>query len=595
MFKASYIITLLSGIGIFNSCTGNFINLQDYQKQYAVLEKKDTAYGNYLAGRIAHGRQDYGNASRYYMKSIDKGLVNKDILGKTYIILASQGDMDKAVKYANMARANGDANNFIDVINAVHAFKHGNYKLARSYLAQIEEKNYKKLITPLFNAWSYAGEKNYSQAMVELDTLSQVEEMQTIYNLHAGLIAEYFKKDEEAEKYYKKIINDKAADMSFRALQIISNFLVRQNKKDEAVSLIAKYYGTSNIKEMLSSLSTRIKESSTSIPPLVKTPDRGIGEVFLEIALLFKSVPVGYDLAQMYMAISEYFNPDNDIAKIAMADIFEERYMFKDANKYYDSIAKKSEMYYPAQMKKANNLIAEKSYGEAVKVLKKLLRDNPDNFQILFNLGDVLRISNNQPDAIKYYNEAINAIFYESEKYWPVYYALAVSYDKNNEWPKAEESLKKALELSNRHPQVLNYLGYSWLKNNVNIDKAAAFILEAYEKEPNDDVIIDSLGWVYFKTGDYKNAILYLEKASELNPQNAVISDHLGDAYWLGGRKNEAVFQWKQALVQKDEQEELNIKDIKNKIENGIKNMSSFAIKDEELQKSLHSLNDITE
>ena len=71
-------------------------------------------------------------------------------------------------------------------------------------------------------------------------------------------------------------------------------------------------------------------------------------------------------------------------------------------------------------MKKANNLSAEKKYSEAIKVLKRLLRENPGNFQVLFNLGDVLRVSNNQPDAIKYYNKAINSIFYESEKYWPV-------------------------------------------------------------------------------------------------------------------------------------------------------------------------------
>lgn len=53
MLKASYIITLLSGIGIFNSCTGNFINMPEYQQEQAYLLQKDTAYGNYLAGRVA--------------------------------------------------------------------------------------------------------------------------------------------------------------------------------------------------------------------------------------------------------------------------------------------------------------------------------------------------------------------------------------------------------------------------------------------------------------------------------------------------------------------------------------------------------------
>ena len=596
MFKTSYIITLLSGIGFFNSCTGNFINLPEYEKKVATYqERKDSVYGNYLAGRIAHIRQDYNRASQYYIKTIDSGIVNAEILGRTYIILASQGRIDEAVKYALLAREKGDENNFIDIINASYSFKQKDYQAARKYLEAINEESYKKLIAPLFNAWSYAGENNYEKAVEELNKIANTDEMKTVYRLHRGLIAEYFNQPEIAQNFYEEIINDKTNDMSFRALQIISNFFVRNNQKDKALTMISRYYGAGNLKEMLSSLSDKIKEGDNKTAPIVNTPEIGVSEVFLEIALLFKSIAAGYDYAQVYMAISQYFNENNDIAKVAMADIFEERLMYDDANKYYDSILKKSEMYYPAQIKKANNLSTEKKYDEAAKVLKKLLKDNPKNFQVLFNLGDVLRISNNQEDAIRYYNEAINSIFYDSEKYWPVYYALAISYDRNNEWPKAEENLEKALKISNRNPQVLNYLGYSWLKSGTNIDKAAALILEAYEKEPNDGVIMDSLGWVYFKTGDYDNAILYLEKASELNPQNAVISDHLGDAYWQGGRKNEAIFLWKQALNQKEDEEDINKKKIKNKIRNGLKKENTLVIEDESLKESLHSLNDITE
>ena len=135
MLKASYIITLLSGIGLFNSCTGNFINKQEYPQEIVYLQRQETAYGNYLAGRVAHIRQDYDNAANYYVKTIEKGFVNKDLLGKTYIILASQGKIDEAAKYANIARENGDKNNFIDIINAVKAFKHKNYKLYQLLLA----------------------------------------------------------------------------------------------------------------------------------------------------------------------------------------------------------------------------------------------------------------------------------------------------------------------------------------------------------------------------------------------------------------------------------------------------------------------------
>ena len=594
MLKIGYIITLLSGIGLFNSCTGTFLNIPEVQNKFIYLERKESIYGNYLAGRVAHLRRDYDNASKYYIKSLEKGLVNPDILGKTYSILASKGDIENAVKYANIAKADDKDKSFVDTLNAVYEFKKGNYGFSRSILANVKEKTYTKLITPLFNAWAYTGEGKYDEAIKSLEVLNNNETI-TVYNLHAGLISEYFDFSDKAEKYYNYIIKNNANDISFRALQIISNFMVRNNQKDDAISLINKYYGATNLKEMLTSLSNKVKQSNITTPKLVKTPEMGAGEVFLEIALLFKSIPSGYEYAQLYMSFSEYFNPNNDVAKIAMADIFEERYMLKEANKYYDSIKKDSEMYYPAQIKKANNLMTDESYKEAIVVLKKLLKQYPNNFQILFNLGDALRVSDNQEEAIKYYNEAIDSIFYESEKYWPVFYAIAISYDKNKNWIKAEQNLEKALTLSNRHPQVLNYLGYSWLKNNTNIDKAVSFIIEAFEKAPNDGVIMDSLGWVYFKTGDYKNAITFLERASELNPQNAIISDHLGDAYWLGGRKNEAIFLWKQALSQKEDSEELNKKSIKLKIKNGIKHTNIHSLKDEKIKEALLQINNVTQ
>ncbi len=592
MLKASYIITLLSGIGIFNSCTANLVNPQTAH-QYVSVRKQETLYGNYLAGRVALLRQDYNNAAKYHVKAFEKGLENEDVLNKTYMILTATGHIDKAENFADKARKNGSDDVFIDVIKAITLFKKGEYRFARENINKVKEKPYTSFINPLFNAWTYAGEGNYFQAMNEIKVLSENLDTQTVYNVHAGLISEYFDKNKEAEIFYNKIISDKATDVSFRVLQIMSNFFVRMGKKDKANELVSKYYGSSNIKEMLSSLSDKIKEGAISTKPIIKTANQGVAEVFLEIALLYKSITGGEDYAHLNMAISEYFNPQNDVTKIAMADIYEEKFMLNDANRYYDNINKKSELYYPAQMRKANNLIEVKKYDEAIIILKKLNKSNANNFRLLYNLGDALRISNNHQEAIKYYNKAIDSIFYETEKHWPVYYSLAISYDKSDQWMEAEKSLRKALELSGRHPQVLNYLGYSWLKYGINLDNAALMILEAYEKEPNDSVIMDSLGWVYFKTGNYKNAILYLEKASELNPQNAIISDHLGDAYWQGGRKNEARFLWQRALHQEDEAEELNAKKVKNKIENGLRQINTITLKDEKVYETLKQLENI--
>ena len=61
-----------------------------------------------------------------------------------------------------------------------------------------------------------------------------------------------------------------------------------------------------------------------------------------------------------------------------------------------------------------------------------------------------------------------------------------------------------------------------------------------------------------------------MEKAAELEPANAVISNHLGDAYWNSGRKNEAYFQWNHTLTSQDDAKEVNLTEVRRKIENGL-------------------------
>ena len=107
--------------------------------------------------------------------------------------------------------------------------------------------------------------------------------------------------------------------------------------------------------------------------------------------------------------------------------------------------------------------------------------------------------------------------------------------------------MKKALELFPDQPLVLNYLGYSWVDQGVHLDEGMDMIRRAVEQRPDDGYIVDSLGWAYFRTGNYDEAVKNLERAVELKPEDPTINDHLGDAYWRVGRTLEAHFQWSQA------------------------------------------------
>ena len=73
-------------------------------------------------------------------------------------------------------------------------------------------------------------------------------------------------------------------------------------------------------------------------------------------------------------------------------------------------------------------------------------------------------------------------------------------------------------------------------------------IEKAVEQRPNDGYIVDSLGWVLFRLGEYEDAVRFLERAAELRPTDPVILGHFGDGLWQVGRSAEARFQWRRAL-----------------------------------------------
>ncbi len=138
---------------------------------------------------------------------------------------------------------------------------------------------------------------------------------------------------------------------------------------------------------------------------------------------------------------------------------------------------------------------------------------------------------------------------------------------------KAEADFKKALELNPDQPLVLNYLGYSWVDQGLNLDEAFKMLRRAVELRPNDGYIVDSLGWAHFKLGQYTEATETLEKAINLKPADPVLNDHLGDAYWRVNRRIEAHFQWNHARDMGPEPEDLPA--ILKKIELGLPDVTT--------------------
>ena len=170
----------------------------------------------------------------------------------------------------------------------------------------------------------------------------------------------------------------------------------------------------------------------------------------------------------------------------------------------------------------------------------------------------------NYKEAIKSYDKAILRIKKIEKKHWDLLYARGIALERNKNWNLAEKDFLKILELEPNQPDVLNYLGYSWIEKNINMQKAKKYIIQAATLRPRDPYIVDSLGWAYFHLKDYNKAVEALERAINLKPTDPIINDHLGDAYYKVNRKLEALYQWKKAVEFKPEI------DLKQKIEKKI-------------------------
>ncbi|MDB5574369.1 MAG: Tetratricopeptide 2 repeat protein, partial [Tardiphaga sp.] len=90
----------------------------------------------------------------------------------------------------------------------------------------------------------------------------------------------------------------------------------------------------------------------------------------------------------------------------------------------------------------------------------------------------------------------------------------------------------------------------------------------AVDQRPDDGYIVDSLGWAYYRIGNFEEAVKTLERAIDLKPEDPTINDHLGDANRRVGRTLEANFQWAHARDLKPEAEELP--KIEAKLANGL-------------------------
>jgi Tfp pilus assembly protein PilF len=113
----------------------------------------------------------------------------------------------------------------------------------------------------------------------------------------------------------------------------------------------------------------------------------------------------------------------------------------------------------------------------------------------------------------------------------------------------AETTLRDILKQTPGNPIALNNLGYFLLERNERVDEALDMIKRAIKIDPTNPSYVDSLGWGYFKQGNFDEAERQLRTAARLDPGSATIQEHLADVYEKQGKSDLAKSVWQRALV----------------------------------------------
>jgi tetratricopeptide (TPR) repeat protein len=528
------------------------------------IDAGDSLAGNYLSAVVAGNARDTSAAAFFYSEALRDDPRSNDLTDRAFVSLLAEGSYPEAVRLAERIVQRDPGNGLALLTLAARDIRAKNYQKARSRLTRnVKGKVTTDLTGSLLSAWSWLGSGNLKKALATVDGIKGEDSIATFRDFHAGLIADLGGDTAEAEKRLAAAY--KVENKTLRMVDVYARFLARHGKTAEAKAVLEDFNKSLPRHPVITDLLTRIQDGKP-IESAVPSVAAGAAEVLYGLGAAGNRQ--GDELAAMlYLRLALWLAPENGLAVITLADVYDRLKQPERANDTYDLVARSSPLRRSADLQIALNLELLDHKDEAVQKLQAIIAADPKDIDALNALGNIYRARKDFANAAATYTKALDVIEKPDAGYWSLYYFRGIAYERTKQWPKAEADFKKALELYPEQPMVLNYLGYSWVDQGMNLDEAFKMLKRAVEQRPTDGYIVDSLGWAYYRLGRYDEATRILEKAVELKPSDPVINDHLGDAYYRVGRKLEATFQWNHARDLKPDPDDLP--NILKKIEKG--------------------------
>ena len=532
----------------------------------------NTFAGALLAARTADVDHDYETAIALYKKALQIEPGNPEIRQRLMISLLLNGDIKDSVKYANDLKNDPTIERLATIVRGADAIRRGEYKTAETALRTSGPTDLDRVMNDLMAAWARQGAGKGKEALAQVEKMKGPDWLGIFQAYNAGAIAIVNGDVRSARRHLNDAVLDKdgaatAPDTFMRAVIALARLEATQGNKQKALDTISVGDNLLPNYAPLNALRQSITNDEKQRQQ-VETAKQGAAGVLFSFAGALNR-DGAEDIVSLYLQIAKSLDPDSADALVMLGGIAEKQNQLDRAIAIYKQVPDNSPMSRISELQLGLALAEGGKVEEARKHLQGLIASDPKDIRSYLAYGSVLSDAKDYAAMAENYDKAVEVIGpLPGKNTWTVFFQRGIAYERLKQWDKAEPSFRKALELNPNQPQVLNYLGYSWIDMNRNLDEGLAMIKKAVDLRPDDGYIIDSLGWAYFRLNKFDDAVNELERAAQIKAGDATINDHLGDAYGRVGRKLEAVYQWNRALA--SEPEAAEIPKIKEKIANGL-------------------------
>lgn len=538
---------ILSALGLLAACAtpgatigaaGGDAGLRGAQPVAQARDDPAAVDGLFLAGRAAldagHGRE----ASDFFARAAraDPDALLKD---RAFTAALFAGDVHAAAELAPTGDEGslgmqqlGRATRAADLI-ALGRYREANVLLTGDPLG--EHRSILVLMAP----WAAAGAGDWKAAL-------------TLPNPHGDRLVEGLSRLDQALLYERAGRMDDA-DAAFRNLigqgdglslytTRYGEFLERLGRRKDAAAVYSAAL-KAGANSALSAALARVQAGGPA--PAAPTIAEGAGRALLgPAALLIAEKQPELGVAYLWLVLR--LDPGRDEAWLLVGDAMSTAGDAEAARAAFGHVAATSPDYVEARSRLIATYQGDADTGIALKLARETAQAAPNSDEAQLLLADCLRASERYAESAKVLDGVVARAGDQAD--WQVYYMRGVALTEDGRWDDGEKDLRRAMAMRPDEPDILNYLGYSWIQHGEHQAEARAMLARAVAIKPDSGALLDSLGWADFQLGDIGQAVEKLEQAVALEPAEPEILDHLGDAYWRAGRKTEARYQWERVL-----------------------------------------------